>query len=226
MTQLCLTRIGRTYPEDPPIVALTDVTLTIEQSEFVAIQGPSGSGKSSLLNLIALIDRPSHGSYLIDGNDTAGLTERQRAGVRCRTFGFIFQSFHLIPRRSTIENVELGLLYQATGRTERRARAVEALERVGMTHRAEQAASKLSGGERQRVAIARAIVGHAPIVVADEPTGNLDTATSQSIVDQLEQLHQAGTTVVLVTHDPEVAMAAKRQVTVRDGRILADERTG
>jgi macrolide transport system ATP-binding/permease protein len=223
--QLALDRLGRTYAEEPPIEALAGVTLTIGQGEFVAITGPSGSGKSSLLNLIALIDRPSAGTYAIDGVDAASLTERERSDLRRRTFGFIFQSFHLIPHASALQNVELGLLYHGIGPAARRARAMEALERVAMAHRAGQPASKLSGGERQRVAIARAIVGNAPVVAADEPTGNLDSATSRTIVEQLEQLHRTGITVVLVTHDPEVAAVAERRITVRDGRVVADARS-
>jgi macrolide transport system ATP-binding/permease protein len=222
LTRLRLDGVGRTYAENPPIDALADVSLTIEQGEFVAVQGPSGSGKSSLLNVVGLIDRPTAGRYFIDDTDTATLSERGRAQVRSETFGFIFQSFHLIASRSACENVELGLVYQGVSRLERRERALNALGRVGMTHRAEQAASKLSGGERQRVAIARAIVGDASVVVADEPTGNLDSATSQDIVEQLEQLHRAGKTVLLVTHDPDVAAVADRQITVRDGRVAMD----
>lgn len=223
MPRLELHGVGRTYAESPPIVALSNVTLTIEQGEFVAIKGPSGSGKSSLLNLIALIDRPTVGSYTIDGEDTAALGEQERAQVRGRSFGFIFQSFHLIPQRSALENVELGLLYRGIERQVRRVRALEALERVGLAHRADQPANKLSGGERQRVAIARAMVGRAPVVVADEPTGNLDTATSRGIIEQLERLHRAGVTVILVTHDVDVAAAAQRQITVRDGQVVGDD---
>jgi macrolide transport system ATP-binding/permease protein len=222
--RLTLHGIGRTYAEDPPIVALSGVSLTVEQGEFVAIEGPSGSGKSSLLNLIALIDRPSAGVYEIDGAGTATLPESRRAEVRRRGFGFIFQSFHLIPQGSALENVELGLLYHGVARGERRVRALAALERVGLAHRAQQPASKLSGGERQRVAIARAIVGRAPVVVADEPTGNLDSATSRAIVDQLEELHRTGITVVLVTHDPDVAAVAERRIAVRDGQVVGDVR--
>lgn len=223
MPRLELRGIGRTYAEDPPIVALAGVTITIEQGEFVAIEGPSGSGKSSLLNLIALIDQPTAGTYAIDDADTAALGERERAQVRGRSFGFVFQSFHLIAQRSARENVELGLLYRGIDPRARRARALEALERVGLAHRADQPANKLSGGERQRVAIARAIVGNAPVVVADEPTGNLDTATSRGIIEQLERLHRAGMTVILVTHDVDVAAVAQRRITVRDGHVVADD---
>ncbi|MEA2131693.1 MAG: macrolide transport system ATP-binding/permease protein [Solirubrobacteraceae bacterium] len=224
MTELRIDGVERIYAEDPPVVALAGVGLRIEQGEFVAVLGPSGSGKSSLLNLIALIDRPTRGGYLIDGRDTAALNERSRSEIRSRTFGFVFQSFHLIPRRSALENVELGLLYRNVERGRRRMLALQALERVGLEHRSAQAAAKLSGGERQRVAIARAIIGDAPVVVADEPTGNLDSSTSRAIVDQLERLHAAGTTVVLVTHDEDVAAAAQRRVDLRDGRIVSDVR--
>jgi macrolide transport system ATP-binding/permease protein len=175
-----------------------------------------------LLNLIALIDRPTAGSYTIGGVDSAKLNERARANLRRCGFGFVFQSFHLIPQRSARENVELGLLYHGTPRRERRKRALEALELVGLAHRANQPANKLSGGERQRVAIARAVVSRAPVVVADEPTGNLDSATSETIVEQLQELHRSGVTVVLVTHEPEVAAVAQRRISVRDGRIVAD----
>jgi macrolide transport system ATP-binding/permease protein len=222
LPRLCLAEIGRTYGEHPPIVALSDIWLTVDQGEFLAIQGPSGSGKSSLLNIIGLIDGPTAGRYTIDGADTAWLSERERAALRGRTFGFVFQSFHLMPRRSALQNVELGLVYRGVGRAGRRERAAHALARVGLEHRAGLAAGNLSGGERQRVAIARAIIGDAHVVVADEPTGNLDTETSRAIVGELEDLHRSGKTVIIVTHDPEVAAVAERRVLLRDGRIEAD----
>lgn len=210
------------FDGEPPVVALCDVTLEIHSGELVIVQGPSGSGKSTLLNQIALIDRPSHGTYEVDGQVTATLCERRRAKLRSDTFGFVFQSFHLMARRSARENVELGLLYRGVGSSRRRVLADQALTRVGLSHRADVAAGKLSGGERQRVAIARAIVADAPIVVADEPTGNLDSTNGEMVVSQLLDLHRSGTSVLIVTHDPDLAARGDRQIRMRDGNIIQD----
>ncbi|MDQ3951734.1 MAG: ATP-binding cassette domain-containing protein [Actinomycetota bacterium] len=219
MATIRLVDLGRTYGGTPPVVALAGITLTIRPGEFVSFVGPSGSGKSTLLNLIALLDRPSSGTYSIDDRDVGKLTERDRAALRSATFGFVFQSFYLLDRYSSVENVELGLLYRAVPPAKRRSLALEALERVGLAARADHPANKLSGGERQRVAIARATVGGAPVLVADEPTGNLDSANSKAIVDLLRRLNRNGTTIVLVTHDPEVAAVADRRISLRDGTI-------
>jgi macrolide transport system ATP-binding/permease protein len=213
-------QVGRVFGEDPPITALRDVDLSIDAGAYVAIEGPSGSGKSTLLNQLALIDRPTSGEYRIGGLGVSGLSERQRARLRSDTFGFVFQSFHLMPRRTALENVEVGLLYRALSRKTRRQRAEQALRAVGLAHRRNVAARKLSGGEQQRVAIARAMIGGAPVIVADEPTGNLDSQSGHGIVAQLKNLNDAGATVVLVTHDPELAGQAQQRIRLRDGAIL------
>lgn len=225
MTGLRLVDVGRTYAGTPPVVALAGITLSIAPGEFVGFVGPSGSGKSTLLNLVALLDQPSSGKYFVDDVEVGALSERDRAALRSATFGFVFQSFHLLDRYSAVENVELGLLYRAVSARARRARALEALDRVGLAARADHPANKLSGGERQRVAIARAIVAGARVLVADEPTGNLDSANSKAIVQLLRELKLDGTTIVLVTHDPEVAAAADRQIALRDGVIVGEDRS-
>ncbi|MGH9245960.1 MAG: ATP-binding cassette domain-containing protein [Acidimicrobiales bacterium] len=219
MPSLILTQVWRTYPGVPPVEALAGVTVEIPDGDFVSFVGPSGSGKSTLLNVLALLDRPTAGSYWIGGVDASTLGERQRAALRSTTFGFVFQGFHLLDRSPAVENVELGTLYHALPRQVRRANALAALDRVGMVGRAEHPANTLSGGERQRVAIARAIVGGAAVLLADEPTGNLDTTNSRGIVEILRQLNRSGTTVVVVTHDPEVAAAADCQIELRDGHL-------
>lgn len=224
MTDLRLVAVGLAYSGDSPVQALRDVSINVDHGEFVAIVGPSGSGKSTLLNIVAMLDRPTVGRYLLGGQDTAGLGERERARIRSRTFGFVFQGFHLLDRRTVAENVALGLRYHSLSPTDRRDLVATAVERVGLAHRMDQQAMKLSGGERQRVAIARAVVGGAPVIVADEPTGNLDSVTSGSIMNNLRDLNAAGTTVVLVTHDREVASVASRRVTLRDGVVQSDSR--
>lgn len=221
--QLQFDGVSRIFGEDPPIIALGGVDLVVAAGDFVAVQGPSGSGKSTLLNLLALIDQPTAGHYRIGELDATGLSERRRAQLRSDTFGFVFQNFHLMPHRSARENVELGLLYRGVRPAERRRLARAALAAVGLSSRESVAASKLSGGERQRVAIARATVAGAPILVADEPTGNLDSRNGEVIVSQLLALNAAGTTVVLVTHDQSVAARAKRQVRLADGRTIPTE---
>lgn len=225
MTTLRLVGLGRTYAGTPPVTALSGVTLTIDHGQFVSFVGPSGSGKSTLLNLMALLDRPSEGDYFIDNQNVGQLSEHERAALRSATFGFVFQSFHLLDRYSAINNVSLGLLYRAVPAAQRRALSMDALDRVGLAARADHPANKLSGGERQRVAIARAMVSGARVLVADEPTGNLDSTNSKAIVELLHELKSDGTSVVLVTHDPDVAAAADRQIALRDG-VLTDEDNG
>lgn len=218
--RLVLRGVGRTYPGTPPVPALVGVDLDVTDGEFLCLVGPSGSGKSTLLNVIALLDRATTGSYEVGGHEVVGLSERRRSALRATTFGFVFQRFHLVERYTAQKNVELGLLYQGTTRRERRTAAAAAVDRVGLATRAGHRADALSGGERQRVAIARAVVGGAPILVADEPTGNLDSAASDSIVRLLGELNDGGTTIVLVTHDPEVARAAGRIVQLSDGELV------
>jgi macrolide transport system ATP-binding/permease protein len=221
VTTLNLVGITKTYPGPQPVHALRGVDLAIGPGEFVVIEGPSGSGKSTLLNVLALLDTPSGGQYLIDGRDTAELDERERARVRGEAFGFVFQGFHLMDRRTVVDNVELGMFYAGLPADERRRRALGALDRVGLADTAHRRANELSGGQRQRVAIARALSVGSGVIVADEPTGNLDTETSRTILALLHELHEAGTTVILVTHSAEIAAGAPRRLLVRDGRIVA-----
>jgi len=203
------------------VPALRGVSLRIAPGEFIAVMGPSGSGKSTCMNLLGLLDRPTTGRCLFDGRDVASLSDRARAGLRNRRLGFVFQSFNLLPRTPAIENVELPMIY--AGRFDR-PRALAVLERVGLTARAHHLPAQLSGGEQQRVAIARALVMRPGVILADEPTGNLDTATSGEIRGLMEALNGEGITIVLVTHESDVAAHAKRIVRFRDGRIERDER--
>ncbi|WP_371163775.1 ATP-binding cassette domain-containing protein [Buchananella felis] len=219
MTHLELRGVGRTFAGEAPVVALADVDLMIEQGDYVAIEGPSGSGKSTLLNQIALLDVPTQGTYLVDDVATTTLPDHVRARLRSRNFGFIFQSFHLLPGRSVLANVALGSLYRGICAKERESAALEALEFVGLSHKSAQRVDTLSGGERQRVAIARAIVSGAPVLVADEPTGNLDRKSGQVVIETLERLNATGTTLIVVTHDPALAARAKRRVHVLDGHV-------
>ncbi|WP_181780824.1 ABC transporter ATP-binding protein [Pseudonocardia pini] len=202
--------------------ALDDVTLRIGNGELVAVMGPSGSGKSTMMNILGCLDVPSEGSYLLDGEPVAGLSENRLADVRSRKIGFVFQSFNLLPRTSAIRNVELPMVYAGT--SNRRRRAQQALERVGLGDRTDHQPNQLSGGQQQRVAVARALVTDPAMILADEPTGNLDTTSTVDVMNLFVELNEAGRTIVLITHEPEVAEFAQRVVTLRDGRIVGDER--
>jgi ABC-type lipoprotein export system ATPase subunit len=211
--------IGRTYGSDPPVDALRGVDLTIRRSDWVAIVGPSGSGKSTLLNILGCLDHPTAGTYLIDGLDVSGLSDGERTAVRARRIGFVFQSFHLLPHRSALENVMLAELYAGVPRAGRRERALAALARVGMAHRCDSLPTRLSGGEQQRVAIARALLGSPSLLLCDEPTGNLDSANTESLLLLFDALARDGLTLVVVTHDEQVAARAGRVIRMVDGRI-------
>lgn len=211
--------LAKVFPGPPEVAALQPATFDVRRGEFVAITGPSGSGKTTLLSLLGLLDTPSSGRYLLDGLDVADLSDDDRAGVRARRIGFVFQAFHLIGYRTVLENVELGLLYHGGGKRERRERALEVVERVGLSSRKHGLCSQLSGGEKQRVAIARTLVRKPALVLCDEPTGNLDTANSDAILATLEELHAEGMTVVVITHDQRVAARAQRNLHIRDGVV-------
>jgi putative ABC transport system ATP-binding protein len=202
--------------------ALRGVDLEIERGEFVAVMGPSGSGKTTLLEILGCLSRPSAGRYALEGHALDALGEEELARLRGRTIGFIFQAFNLLPRLTLAENVELPLLYQRVRRAERRERALEALERVGLAHRAAHRPARVSGGERQRAAIARALVVRPTLLLGDEPTGNLDSETGGEILDLLSGIHAEGSTVVVVTHDATIAERAARQLRIRDGQVEAD----
>lgn len=217
-TAVELSSVSLTYPGPPPVAALALSDLRIDGGEYVTVVGPSGSGKSTFLNIVGLIDAPTTGTYLLDGIDTGALSDRQRTSLRGARVGFVFQSFHLMPHRSALENVMLALVYRGeTNRRLRRGRSLEALDRVGLSHRANFVPTQLSGGERQRVAIARALVSHPSLLLCDEPTGNLDTRTADTVLALLDDLHHDGMTIVMITHDPNIAQRAERSVTIRDG---------
>ena len=220
-----LTDVVRSYGS-PPVTALAGVSLTVEKGEFVAIVGASGSGKSTLLNLIGTLDRPTAGRVRIGGLDTGVLSDAELSALRSRRIGFVFQQFHLRDGVTALENVADGLLYTGTPRAERRERARTALERVGLSHRLTHLPHQLSGGERQRVAIARAVIGDPPLLLADEPTGNLDSGSGESIVELLHSLHSMGTSIVVITHDVALAARLPRRVAIRDGVVLADSSSG
>lgn len=210
---------------DQEVRALDGVDLFIDRNEYVALIGPSGSGKSTLMNLLGCLDTPSAGHYLLNGRDTATLDDIELAHVRNREVGFVFQSFHLLPRMSVLDNVMQPLVYRGLPRAERRRRAVESLERVGLGNRLDHRPNQLSGGQRQRVAVARALVGEPSLLLADEPTGNLDSRTSSEIMALFDALHAQGQTVVVVTHEPDIAAHCHRTVRIGDGRIVEDRRT-
>ena len=205
------------------VAALKGISLHIPEGEFIAIMGPSGSGKSTLMNLIGCLDQPSSGRYILDGYDVSALTDDQLAWIRNRKIGFVFQSYNLIPRASAVHNVEMPLIY-AGDNQQRRERAMAALESVGLLQRASHLPNELSGGQQQRVAVARALVTDPAILLADEPTGNLDSESSLEIMKLLRELNQHGRTIVLITHEPDIAAFAQRVVRLRDGVIVSDER--
>jgi putative ABC transport system ATP-binding protein len=217
---------GRTYPGPPPVRALHDVNLVVEAGDYVAITGPSGAGKSTLLNLLGLLDRPSEGTLELDGIDVSGLPEGGRSALRGARIGFVFQSFHLLPHRTAAENVMLAQVYSHRPHASRAEAAAAALARVGLAHRMHALPTRLSGGERQRVAIARAVVNMPRLLLCDEPTGNLDTAATEAVLDLLGSLNGLGLTVIVITHNPSVAERARRAISILDGRIVADSGTG
>jgi putative ABC transport system ATP-binding protein len=220
-----LAEVKKTYHMgDVDVHALRGVDLTIDAGEFVAVMGSSGSGKSTLMNIIGCLDRPTAGHYLLDGREVSSMSRDQLADIRNRTLGFVFQSFNLLTRTSAVENVELPLLYQGVATKERVRRSKEALERVGLGKRMDHHPSQLSGGQQQRVAIARAIVGKPKVILADEPTGNLDSRTSVEVMALFQQLGRDGITVVLVTHESDIAAYAARVVVMRDGHVMSDTR--
>lgn len=214
-----LVDVSRSFPGNPPVEALKRTNLTINKGDYVAIVGPSGSGKSTLLHLLGLLDYPTSGSYFLDGVDTSELSETQRAGVRSVGIGFVFQSFHLLSHRNALENVMLAEVYRANSGAKRKERAAEALRQVGLGHRLEAFPTTMSGGECQRVAVARALVGQPSLLLADEPTGNLDSATSAQILDLFDDLHALGITLAVITHDDDVSERAERRVFIRDGEL-------
>jgi putative ABC transport system ATP-binding protein len=221
---VALAGVSKTYPGD--VRALRDVSLSIDAGELVAIVGPSGSGKSTMLHLLGTLDRPSAGTVHVAGHDVAGLPDRNVSALRAQTIGFVFQQFHLAPGVEVLRNTADGLLYSGLRRRERLRLARAALERVGLAHRLHHRPHELSGGERQRAAIARAVAGRPALLLADEPTGNLDSVSGAGVMTLLRSLHSAGTTVVIITHDREVAAGLPRQVDMRDGAVVGDRRTG
>jgi putative ABC transport system ATP-binding protein len=208
------------------VKALDDISLNIKKHEFVSIIGPSGSGKSTLMNMIGLLDVPTCGKYYLDGTEVIGMTDNQLAEIRNHKIGFIFQGFNLIQKLNALENVELPLIYQGVSSNERYERSVEALKLVGLGERIHHRPTELSGGQQQRVAIARALVGNPPIILADEPTGNLDSKSGKDIMHMLKELHAQGNTIILITHDNDIAMQAKRVVRIQDGQITEDRMVG
>ncbi len=217
-------RLARRYGEgDAAVTALRETSFSIAEGEFVAVMGPSGSGKSTLMNIIGLLDRPTSGTLMLAGQSVTKLPHDRLSAVRNRRLGFVFQSYNLLARHTTLENIELPLVYSGIARKRRRVLAEAALASVGLTHRAHHWPGELSGGEQQRVAIARALVSNPDLILADEPTGALDSVTSAAVLGLFQELHRVGHTIVLVTHDPQVAAHARRVLRMRDGRLIGDE---
>jgi putative ABC transport system ATP-binding protein len=218
-----LSHISKRYQlGDQEYPALDDVSLSIARNDFLALTGASGSGKSTMMNVLGCLDTPTSGNYTLDGEEVAGLDDEQLASVRNRKIGFVFQNFYLMPRMTALDNVAQPLIYRGIGPAKRREHARLALERVGLADRTLHRPNEMSGGQRQRVAIARALVGHPELLLADEPTGNLDSRTAKEIMDLFRQLHDEGQTVVIVTHDPGIAACCKRLVRLHDGKIAED----
>ena len=222
---ICLKHVYKTYQQGAlNVPVLHDIDVEIEGGEFVSIMGPSGSGKSTLMNIIGCLDRPTEGEYILNDVNILQADQQQLALLRNKNIGFVFQHFHLLPRLSAVENVELPLVYGGISKKERRQRALEALEKVGLADRVDHLPNQLSGGQKQRVAIARAIANQPSFILADEPTGALDSKSGEQVMDIFTQLNQEGTTVIMVTHEEEVAAYTKRRIILRDGRITEDRR--
>lgn len=222
-----LKNVSKSYRNgDQELQVLKDVHLEVEEGEFVAIMGPSGSGKSTLMNIIGMLDRPTSGEYYLEGEEVAKLSEKKLAKVRNQQIGFVFQQFFLLSKLNALQNVELPLIYAGVSQSKRKALAEQYLKKVELETRMHHLPSELSGGQKQRVAIARALVNHPSIILADEPTGALDTKTGEQIMELLTELNREGKTIIMVTHEPEIAAFAKRQIVIRDGVISSDSKKG